>query len=476
MRFLLQFRGLHNDLRLSEFMAVLSMIRDQPEKVMDVNLTPTISTLTGHETPTNPKRGPAGSVLYGEIFFYVELKDEKEALLIASHCVLLRAIYVPCAHGTSYQTCIHSIDTPAFENALAPLRSELQKPSFRCFVEAFGKKYSLDQQLDRIHKFTNILKTLPGRVRMKHADHQLWIIEDAFPMQGHGTPHGQPRQVFLARKIADGQKHVGAKYTLKKRKYIGPTSMDAELSFVMANMAGVKEAHLVNDPFCGTGSILVACAVKGAHVIGGDINILTLRGKGQHTINSNFEQYGCPTPMGIVRADLINTPLVERNGGIFDAIVCDPPYGIKEGMKAFRDDYVDASLERNHFQGTQRVRFVDFLAALLRYATSTLVPGGRLVYWLPTTQDYAAEDVPANAGLRLIANNEQPLTTRMSRRLITMERVTERERERNEDEQLQTALRSELDTHTPAHVDLAYKLLRQPERAERLLQSRQGQW
>lgn len=474
MRFLLQFRGLHNDLRLPEFQSVLALIRQQTETSVNVSLVPSLSTLTGKHIPINPKRGPAGSVIYGEIFFFAELKDVAEAKALASRCVLLRAIYITCGHGESYDQCIRSIDSPAFEDALAPLRCKEVKPSFRCFVEAFGRKYSVEQQLKRIHEFSEILRPFPGIVRMKDADHQLWIIEDAFPVQGHGTPHGKPRQVFFARKIADGQKHLGSKYSLKRRRYIGPTSMDAELSFVMANMAHVTKHDLVNDPFCGTGGIMLACAAKGAHVIGGDINILALRGKGDATIDANFDQYDLPRPLGVIRADVLNSPIVERPGGVFDAVVCDPPYGIKEGMKVFREDFVDASLQRNHFQGTQRVRFVDFLAGLLEYAARVLVPGGRLVYWLPTTTDYTADDVPTNAALRLIGNCEQPLTSRMSRRLITMIRLSEKERQQNEiGKEKQVKMKSE-EARTPAHVDLACKLLRQPQRAESRLRSREA--
>ncbi|KAI0562527.1 tRNA methyltransferase 11 [Gracilaria domingensis] len=473
MRFLLQFRGLHNDLRLPEFLSVLAMLRQQPESSLDINLTPTFATLSGTYTPANPKRGPAGSVLYGEIFYFANLKDVSEAEQLAARCVLLRAIYVPCGHGVSYDECVLSIDTEKFAGALEPLRCEKKKPSFRCNVEAFGRKYSIEQQLERIHRFSEVLRPFPGIVRMKNADHQLWILEDAFPVQGHGTPHGQPRQVFFARKMADGQKHVGAQYSLKRRRYIGPTSMDAELSFVMANMAHVKKDDLVNDPFCGTAGILVACAVRGAHVIGGDINILALRGKDHATIVANFAQYGLSAPLGIVRADVLNSPIVERKNGVFDAIVCDPPYGIKEGMKVFREDHIDASLQHNHFQGTQRVRFVDFLAGVLQYAVNTLVVGGRLVYWLPTTNDYTPEDVPNHPALRLVSNCEQPLTSRMSRRLLTMVRLSDKEAGLNQRERDRQAGVQNATARMPAHVDLACKLLRQPERAESRVRARE---
>lgn len=56
--------------------------------------------------------------------------------------------------------------------------------------------------------------------------------------------------------------------------------MDAQLSLLMANQAKVINGDFVCDPFVGTGSILVACAHFGAHVIGADINPQLLHGKG----------------------------------------------------------------------------------------------------------------------------------------------------------------------------------------------------
>ena len=41
--------------------------------------------------------------------------------------------------------------------------------------------------------------------------------------------------------------------SLKKRLFIGNTSMDPQLSLLMANLTKVDRTHLVFDPFVGTG-------------------------------------------------------------------------------------------------------------------------------------------------------------------------------------------------------------------------------
>ena len=61
-------------------------------------------------------------------------------------------------------------------------------------------------------------------------------------------------QIFLGRWVVDGQRELIDKYSLKKRTYIGSTSMDAQLSFIMANLAQVQRGQIVVDPFVGTGT------------------------------------------------------------------------------------------------------------------------------------------------------------------------------------------------------------------------------
>lgn len=50
------------------------------------------------------------------------------------------------------------------------------------------------------------------------------------------------------------------RYNLKNRVYLGPTSTEHDLAFLMVNQARVKENDMVFDPFVGSGSILVAAS------------------------------------------------------------------------------------------------------------------------------------------------------------------------------------------------------------------------
>lgn len=53
--------------------------------------------------------------------------------------------------------------------------------------------------------------------------------------------------------ICDSGRHNVSKYSLKTRHFIGNTSMDPQLSMIMANLAQVDDGHVVTDPFVGTG-------------------------------------------------------------------------------------------------------------------------------------------------------------------------------------------------------------------------------
>jgi tRNA (guanine10-N2)-methyltransferase len=123
------------------------------------------------------------------------------------------------------------------------------------------------------------------------------------------------------------------KFDLKKRTYIATTSMEAELALITANIACAAPGKLFYDPFVGTGSFPVSCANFGAICWGSDIDGRSIRGKGgKKTLKGNFEQYGLRNGLGdFFAADLTNNPFVKRR--LWDGIVCDIPYGVREGLK-----------------------------------------------------------------------------------------------------------------------------------------------
>ncbi|KAH8046085.1 tRNA (guanine-N2-)-methyltransferase [Aureococcus anophagefferens] len=121
-----------------------------------------------------------------------------------------------------------------------------------------------------------------GRVRLKGADEQFRILE-VYGDVNRGGPRPAPSRCYFGRVVAcSAARDLVHKCDLKRRIYLGPTALDNELALVMANCARCDVGSLVLDPFAGTGSILVACALFGGFCYGSDIDWKVLRGKGEH--------------------------------------------------------------------------------------------------------------------------------------------------------------------------------------------------
>ena len=110
-----------------------------------------------------------------------------------------------------------------------------------------------------------------GKVDLKKPQHIFWFLETDKEIINNGLPPVIQKLIMFGRKIGNSERNLVTKYELSKRNYLGPTAMDAELAFLMANQALVKPGKFVFDPFVGTGSILVAAAHFGA------ITIVSLR-------------------------------------------------------------------------------------------------------------------------------------------------------------------------------------------------------
>lgn len=141
-----------------------------------------------------------------------------------------------------------------------------------------------------------------------------------------------PKKIYFGRLVSGSQRQAVWEYSLKRRQYISTTSMDSELALLTANFALAAPGKYFYDPFVGTGSFPIACSHFGAMTMGSDIDVRMLRGKNGVDITSNFRQYGLLDRYldGFV-SDLTHSPL--RTDRFLDGIICDPPYGVREGLK-----------------------------------------------------------------------------------------------------------------------------------------------
>ena len=165
-----------------------------------------------------------------------------------------------------------------------------------------------------------------GPIRMRDAEQNFTIFEEYdFNVPG-------PKRIYLGRYVGGSSRHAIVDYSLKTRDYINTTSMDSELALLTANLTLAAPDKILYDPFVGTGSLPIACSHFGAMTIGSDIDGRMVRGKNGKDIKTSFRQYGLLDRYldGFI-SDLTHTPL--RRGRWLDGIVCDPPYGVREGLK-----------------------------------------------------------------------------------------------------------------------------------------------
>merc|ERR1712004_95320 len=210
-------------------------------------------------------------------YLIVELPSEEHAKRIMARTVMVKSLLEVWVQASSYEE---------MKTKIQDMPSMIKKPyfeedqSFCVRVDSFNKNLSFEEKLNKI-KCVLDEDTLPfkGNVDLKHPKNTFHILEDyscCLP-QSPDLPH----TIYMGRWICNGHRDHIQKYHLQKRKYIGNTSMDAQLSLMMANMGKVKPGSLVFDPFVGTGSLLIASAHFGGYVLGTDLDYKTIHGIGR---------------------------------------------------------------------------------------------------------------------------------------------------------------------------------------------------
>uniref|UniRef100_T1I037 tRNA (guanine(10)-N(2))-methyltransferase TRMT11 n=2 Tax=Rhodnius prolixus TaxID=13249 RepID=T1I037_RHOPR len=370
-----------------------------------------------------------------EPFWIVEIDGDDSVKKIAERSVLLRyAIDLWAVSSTKDK----------LDSYLRLLPKDIISPytrpdtSFKIKVEIFGNSQTQREKVEKIESFSYL--PLSGPVKLKNPDVSFQYIE-FFALEQKQFPL-KPEKYFFGRLVAEGQRDLISKLSLKKRKFIGNTTMDPQLSLIMANQGQIKEGDIVLDPFVGTGSLLIAAAQFGGYVLGADIDYLMVHGKSRPTrkqnrhkprndesIANNMEQYGLKDKyLDIVVAD--SSLPYWRPGMIFDVIVTDPPYGIREAMERVGctrpDKFISEEHVKTHIPSKVQYNMSQLLADLLKFAAKHLRTGGKLVTWIPIIRfEYSEHLLPQHECLKLEANSEQVLSTTSSRRLLTYTKITE---------------------------------------------------
>ncbi|KAK5690891.1 hypothetical protein LTR97_012054 [Elasticomyces elasticus] len=318
---------------------------------------------------------------------------EAAAKTLVSRSILSTGIYELWASGVDYES-LHA-DVRTRTEALWP---RFSKQSFRFKIDSFHGSHTLDEHRSIIETFKYM--AFEGPIQMKNPTNKFDVFED------YELDAPLPRRLFFGRQVAESDRRAVHKYDLKKRSYIATTSMDAELSLVTANIAQAAPGGLMYDPFMGTGSFPVACAHFGATVFGSDLDGRSIRGKGGRSVKGNFEQYATSSQyLGGLVADVTNSPIREER--ILQGIVCDPPYGVREGLKVLGSTRIalqevvylahngmPAHLQPNYVPPKKPYSFFRMLDDILDFAAGRLEDGRRLCMWMPVAGAVEGEEAP----------------------------------------------------------------------------------
>ena len=474
-RYLFLFRGVHGGMRLDELQAVAQALGVDGSQLC---LAP--ATLDA-EPGAQPDVASYGGDVGPDLFQWVTMPDASTAAEVAARCSTVRGAYEvwasaawPPADAVAPEDADASADerwqavadaVQAADDETGRGRRAMLSPlgagSWRCDVLSVGrsKPRDLRGKVELMEKLDALLGPLDGAVELRSPAHVVAMLEDCREPEPEGGWGGVraaplrrvqvPHHLFLGRELSRGASHHLARFSLSARRYLGRTTLPPDLAYLMAVQAHVRRGCLVLDPFCGTASILMACAYLGAATVGVEVDERVLFGEADgggggggggeadgeadgdgdgggggggrpaaHGILANFEQVGLPPPEALVLGDMgqLDELLPATPGGRlerFDAIVTDPPYGLMEGLGRF---YLPLG---------QR------LTALLRLASRRLRIGGRLVFLLPVPADadesaaLPSHGLPTSRCLAIESISRQRLSLRMHRLLCTMVKVAE---------------------------------------------------
>ncbi|XP_011303591.1 tRNA (guanine(10)-N2)-methyltransferase homolog [Fopius arisanus] len=367
-------------------------------------------------------------------YWIVECSEEATIQTIASRSVSLRyciELYVRERDFSSVHSALRQIPRERWS------KYARQDKTFRIVVETFCKHISQSEKIEKIESF-NYLQ-IEGQVRLNNPDVSFYYMEYYGMKPDINTEN--PEELFFGRLVATGQRELIQKLSLKTRKFIGTTSMDPQLSLLMANQAQVKRGDIVMDPFVGTGSLLVAAALFDGYILGTDIDFMMLHARTRPTritqkkrssdesVAANVKQYG----KGEYYLDVIVSDfsqLLWRSDMRVNAIITDPPYGVREATERIGtskpNPTIDETQAAAHIPSKIDYNLPHMYKDIMKFAARHLEINGKLVCWFPVYREHYSEDqLPRHPCLKMTANSEQVLSNHASRRLLTYTKLRE---------------------------------------------------
>ena len=193
-------------------------------------------------------------------------ENDPNALILEalSRCVLVRSVIELWGTGRDMINCANNVKNAKY--SLIQKHCVEGKKSWKLTIHTFGSKYSREEQ-NVMRSHFNFLP-FTGDVKMVNPDEEFILIREVevdllgsplYPRHSHKKeviPENDARPplgVYYGRYLRAGLREGKVdKYCLKKRKYLGPTSMDTELSMIMTNLGQVRICLMNRDFFENT--------------------------------------------------------------------------------------------------------------------------------------------------------------------------------------------------------------------------------
>jgi len=299
--YLIQFRGLNPPFRYDEFMDAYHLVLKQllPSDT-GFNSLPVMKKLRFFEViPDTLSEYPIGA--------YVRLPSSRVASLIASRCAMVRRVIEVWGDGsTMIDACAQALAN--YPSIIYPMlcHHEMDRNDTHIYsktrtwwvhFERYGRsgRSGLDVEGKRLllSHFQPLFQLIDGSADSFAPTHELIYLEDWHSYQrglngliadrkamGSAVASDDmlqyassysPHRCVWGRILAIGPSIVNT-FDLRQRPFVGTTSMNALSAHLCANAAHIEAGQMVLDPFCGTGSLLVAAAHLGAEVVGSDID------------------------------------------------------------------------------------------------------------------------------------------------------------------------------------------------------------
>lgn len=400
-------------------------------------------------------------------YLILNLNSEADAFNLIKRSILTMGIYELYGSGDSYESVIEQIqkedtEMSPFINYLTNQENTNKTMKFQLYTSGARSKYTMPEQIETFNKFEKL--NIKNKISLKNPD----IVYQLF--EKFDSPDALlPSKVYFTRLVALSlrSQNILENLRLNKRPYIGTTTFEPELSLVTCNLALVKPFKLTYDPFCGTGGFLSTCATiePKSMVLGSDLDGRMIRGgstkSSTHThiasrknknenevlddivekklsekrevegVRLNFKHYKQEQQLlGLMTMDFTHNSL--RSSLTIDSIICDPPYGIREGIKvlgckngqpekskfAFRDGKL-AYLADDYVAAKKQYSLDELILDILSFADSRLPVKGRVAFWIPVTNAKGLETlVLASHGNLVLKYNCVQEFNNWSRRLL----------------------------------------------------------